>query len=359
MPTPIHARSLLARLASGGTGSVPDWLEQCVAQAISLYDDHRLHAPASLLASSHKNGIDYLVQAPVLALNIASRPILDRSASRRRVAERFGATVAGSPRLREVMRAQGLPTQLRKLGGRALRREHHVILPALARLAPEVLAQSIPDDVLHQRGWLNELTRWKRGLITSTDKHDEIVAWAAAYARDVSPARSNALITYLGQNADSFDPAQSFSAVLGEATRWHAVHNAPERHLLRRKIDLDRAADYSGFPSAFTVDGLEIVGLDTGRKLAAEGEALAHCAVQYHRLVMSEACWLFSVRRNGESLATFELRVSARSRPGRRCYTMIQIKGYENTKACPEAVSAALTFLSYVNAPPPPQLEMF
>lgn len=353
MPPRILPVSLLDRLAATISGDdselAPGWREDAARRGMLLYNDRRLHAAARSLATSHERAIDYLSQAPALVLAVAGRASLSRAAGRRRTAEQFRSVIADGPRLKEVMRLYGVPFPLREVSGHALRLEHCRLLPALALVHPSSLAQNNPKTIQDQACWLNMLCQWQTSLATTSGDSEALLAWAATNLGNGQSAAAPMIIDFVAQNAEAFNTAWNRTTAIAAAFRWHASRIARPRAEPRPAVDLNAVADYGTLPLAFVLDGYEFVALDTAEKLNAEADAMKHCVRQYAPLVLTGACWIYSMRSAGRSIATFELKLAARLRSGHRHYALTQAKGYENARPLPQVRHSIDRFVAHVN----------
>ena len=111
-----------------------------------------------LLARSHRYAIDYIEQAPVIVL--AADNVDNSWTGRAFIQEEFRKMCESRAPLRDVMRAYGLPLQLRLLDGRALKATRATAIRRLALMNPSTLAQIIPTTRMKQNAWLEALQNW-------------------------------------------------------------------------------------------------------------------------------------------------------------------------------------------------------
>jgi hypothetical protein len=87
-------------------------------------------------------------------------------------------------------------------------------------------------------------------------------------------------------------------------------------------------------------NGYSIVPLDSAEELWKEGRALHHCVSSYDEKVANGACYIYSVRKGDERIATVELvKIEGKVRP-------VQIRGRCNVQPPKEVRAAVMKWLS-------------
>ena len=90
------------------------------------------------------------------------------------------------------------------------------------------------------------------------------------------------------------------------------------------------------------VNGLDIVPLTSSAEIVEEGAAMQNCLATYVRYVVFGECRLFSIRSNGQRLATMEVRPC----PSTGTLRISQIKGFHNGPTPEEAAMTAGIWLA-------------
>ena len=132
----------------------------------------------------------------------------------------------------------------------------------------------------------------------------------------------------------------TWSGLLKAARRWHREHQERER-ARRERLNLQAHGETDPAPWESLLpttqrEGLTIVPLTTPEMLRQEGLSMHNCCSTYAPRCAREHRRLFSVRRTGEPrpLATGEIAL----RNG--AWQTVQVKGYRNQPAAPEAQEA-------------------
>ena len=87
------------------------------------------------------------------------------------------------------------------------------------------------------------------------------------------------------------------------------------------------------------IDGLEIIPIDNSADLYREGAAMHHCVGTYSTDVRHGRCYIYSIRRNGERLATAAI-VRKEGRP-----VLQEIRGPCNVEVSDKIKAAARRWL--------------
>lgn len=340
---------LAPAMAREGLIKNDSWIPQACSRAVQLFSQEDLHLPATVLAALDEGAIDYIAQAPVLVVAATAKADLSRAKDRELVAGRFKAACAARPRLKDLMRQYGLALQLRALSGHALRREHLPLLEPLSTIAPSPLAQAIPGSAEDQARWLSQLQAL-RSHLRLHGRSDWFVAWAAVNLRDAAAWRyATELADFARHLRSRFDRSWSFTQARAASERWHC-------DIARRSVEsrysaaqLAEIADYAPLPVEAEFDGYTFHALRTRPAIFEEGACMHHCVATYVETVFARQCWLYSVQRGGQRIATLEVRL-ARPVPGRTArFLMPQIKGPFNRAPPVEALKAADKLVTEIN----------
>ncbi|MGD2133994.1 MAG: PcfJ domain-containing protein [Maricaulaceae bacterium] len=299
-----------------------------------------LRRHAARLRAHHPRAGDYLEQAPVLAPATLG---LDDGDLRRF----FRDHCKRGARLRAMMTAFGLAYPLRKLPASAFRVETGRIsfLRHFADVHPSSIAQSIERHAGAEREWLDAMWEWwfvcsRRGCFLT-----KAFAWgvrAVEAPLNLDPAH---MIDFIDRPSSLFDPRWSMAAFTSALTRWESTYTEHDRLvdcLKREGVDPEQVFDYGPLPASVFIDGLELRALATPLDIVNEGAAMRHCAASYITHVAHGRSWLYSVRRDGERLATLELVMN----DGR--FVLAQIKARRNGPAPAEALHAARRFVRQI-----------
>jgi hypothetical protein len=243
--------------------------------------------------------------------------------------EAIKLVVAGA-RLRDVAGVMGIPMALRH------------IRPGVAHLATEVLCRhpellrAMPDTVSSSRIWLR-VVPWAHDRVSA-----EFAEWAARQVPQI-PGSLNHVGGVLGDIADwvcagmppdpllggrpmqagrefvvrPFTPSMSLKTAMTLSADWHeAVAN---------NLDGPNSAFPDAWYPAARLGDYEILPIEGGASLYREGTAMRHCVGTYGDQVRRGDLYIYSIRRNGERVATLALR-----RDNGRAY-LEQIRGPCNT----------------------------
>ncbi len=345
-PTPPLLHWVAPRTAHKGLIANNPWLPAACARAAALFADKALHGPATVLAAAHEAAIDYLTQAPVLVVAVAAKSDLALREHRERTAAHFKVVCSVRPRLRDVMRHYGLAPQLRALSGQALRLDHHRLLKALSEVPPSRLAQTIPDTPAEQTEWLAAAEDWRRVALRITPDTDWIVAWAAGtscHHRTENSYDKGLLIDFACHNRDAFDTSWSIDEAGLASARWHEAIARQIYEAGCTDEQLAAVANYGLLPDQVILDGHTFMALRTRPLIYQEGRAMHHCVATYAEAVFAGRCWIYSVKRGDDRIATLELRPAANG------YALAQIRAHCNRPPPAETTVAAVRFVAGVN----------
>jgi hypothetical protein len=208
-------------------------------------------------------------------------------------------------RLRDVAGLMNIPMALR------------TIKPGAAHLVGEVFRQRpdllafMPDTTPRQRIWLL-VVGWANIKIGT-----EFGAWAARHVPEISGRTDRVVGNILGDLADfaeaglsrgegsefitrKFVPSMCLKTVTALSAAWHeAVAN--------NLAEGPNATFPPPWYPAATVGGYEFLPIETASELYREGAVMHHCAGTYRARVQSSDLYCYSIRRNGERVATLAL----------------------------------------------------
>jgi hypothetical protein len=189
----------------------------------------------------------------------------------------------------------------------ALRR----VKPGAAHLAvpchdPEWVISHMPVSLPRMRTWLRAVHDAHRGAGPG------FAEWTARHASQIPCGSENELLSFLYDTADwvrashgndghqfvvrPFKPTMSVKTVTKLSAEWHEAvasnltgpqHTFPE----------------PWFPAA-TINGVEIIPIDNSADLYREGAFMHHCIGTYSEEVRVGRYYVYSIRRNGERVAT-------------------------------------------------------
>lgn len=311
-------------------------MSDALEQARKLFANQGLHGNAEFVAALHDGALDYLKQAPVLALCFGAKH--NTRADRLYIASRIGGPIARGERLRSVMSIVGIPYPLRKLAANALTPGSRETVRALSLLDNSTLSQIIPEKVGQQRWWLSAMTAYRlRRSYRSGIVGKEEFCWLAR-----ETGRS-ATATVKGEAEDVADYIHAhgklnwqhwaWSRTLAEVALWHDKLAAEK--VLPRGITPTTIIDLSDYPDHSEVEGYEFFKLATPSLLMEEGSRMRHCVASYIPDVMNGRCSIFSLRRDMRRIATLEV-AGGKVR---------QLKGFANKAPSRDVVKAADAFV--------------
>jgi hypothetical protein len=212
------------------------------------------------------------------------------------------ALVERGARLREIAELMGVPMALRhvKPGAAHLASEYH---------NPELIV-SMPDSLSRMRTWLRVV---RHAALTAGSEFGQ---WAAKNALEI-PGSENEVLSFVHDVSDwvrasrarnelvmrPFSPTMSLRTVKALSAEWH---EAVASHLNESK----EAFPEPWYPAA-TLNGVDIVPIDNSVDLYREGAAMRHCIGTYADEVKAGIYCIYSVRREGERIATAAVRIAA------------------------------------------------
>jgi hypothetical protein len=310
-------------------------------RARRLFKAVEMQEAAIFAATVHERAIDYLEQAPVLALCVlppAPARKADRSA-RLYSAYRMDMLCQRGARLKDVMAAYGLPMPLRKLKPKALSFGDEDAIRALAQVQPSALSQAIPNSIAAQRKWLSAVREWRRLWrgIKSADRWSSWHPWAfVQMARYGIHARAVSSVADFAFRGDvPLNLSWEWPRAVAAAEDWHDRLSAGDAKA-KYGVIAEQIIDLGDHPDHAVAGDFEFIALRTPIAIHAEGSAMRHCVASYVTSVVAGSCSIVSIRRDEQRIATMELR------DGR----IAQLKGRFNVQPEPVTRAAAQFYVS-------------
>lgn len=342
----------------GNTLPFDDWVSNNTRKAERMFGNQGVRPAAIWLAALHPRAIDYLEQAPVLALAATFGGKASSRSERAYVAMNFKPLIERGARLRDVMAAFRVAYPLRALSPTAIRPGIWSIVQAIsANVDPSTIAQAIPAVPTRHMRWLGDLDALWSALRTRADAHDgegekanaAILRWAmlalsrAVAAKEAAGSECGELADFLVCNRNDFNPRWTWRKLIDESTAWHvALANAQIDKINDGKYDTD--VPYGAFPAEVVIHHdakggcFEFHALRSLRALVIEGKAMHHCVASYYRDIQSGRARIYSVRKDGRRVATAEFV----SLPGR--ISARQVKGVCNARPAKDVLTATDVF---------------
>jgi hypothetical protein len=198
---------------------------------------------------------------------------------------------------------------------------------AVMRLSRHVPATTLIEatarlDPIHQAVWMLCLRHWTACLPPRHRDDAVLFRWAArAVAQRIADMKRRRQMPVvrpdLGTIADfavarraAFKEQWSFSRALDETRSWHRELAGPggaDAYVRACGICPDDVIDYAPLPDRVCAGAYELIALRSRAELFAEGAAMRHCVLSYAGRMESGRSRIFSVRRQGEHVATLEL----------------------------------------------------
>jgi hypothetical protein len=219
----------------------------------------------------------------------------------------------------------------------------HRIKPSVAHLATDLFCQHpglLDFTTPRQRIWLL-VVNW------AINKDPEFGAWAARHVPEIPGRRYRVVGSFVSDLADwaraegesrqfitrPFVPSMSLKTVTMLSAQWHEA-------VASNMTGPDLALPPPWYPVA-KVGDLEIVPIDNNGDLYREGAAMHHCVTTYAGDVRDGRLYVYSVRRDGERVATLAL---ARDQSGTKAQ-LIQLRGPCNAQPSRAVASAVKRWL--------------
>jgi PcfJ-like protein len=271
---------------------------------------------------------------PVLAFLIYSNTwLLHRRPEQAREAR---ALVYRGARLRDVAAVMDVPMALRH------------VKPGVAHFTTEVFCEHpellsfMPDTTPRQRIWMC-VVDWAYRKISA-----DFGEWAARHVAGIPGRTHREVGSFVADFADWADPdeagrafitrpftsSMSLKTVTALSADWHeAVAN---------NLDGPNAAFPPAWFPAAKINNTEIVPIEDAATLYREGSTMHHCVGTYRDRVQSGEFYVYSVRRDGERVATLALGRHSGTRSG---VFLEQIRGPCNIEPPKEIIATVLRWL--------------
>lgn len=316
--------------------------KEAFQRAALLFETDGMSLAATFMAGCHPRAIDYLEQAPVLAIAVfaGGGRLQGGRANREYAQHKMRQVVARGGKLRDVLRAYHMPLQYRQIHAKALSMEHEGALMQMAQIPPSTLAQIIPKSMSAQKHWLGNVAaavrRWKEMVYFRQVQ----IEWLASQAASPRLRRAEVvdLCDFLGRGDRPLNPAWSLMRAQQEMRDWHdrlSAGDSARRYGVIATQNIDRGEH----PDLIIVDGFEFVALRTPMAIHAEGQHMRHCVASYVNDVLSGRCSIVSIQRDEKRIATMEL---VKGRP-------VQIKGRCNAAPGQDVRTAAQHYCERVH----------
>jgi hypothetical protein len=209
------------------------------------------------------------------------------------------ALVERGARLRDVAAVRGVPMALRRVKPGAA----HLAAPWHA---PERVISLMPDSLPRMRIWLRAVHN--AHLTAGSD----FAEWTARHALHIPLGTENEILWFLDDLEDwvrasrgndghqfvvrPFKPTMSLRTVTKLSAEWHEA-------VASNLTGPQHAFPAPWFPAA-RVNGLEIIPIDNSAELYREGAFMHHCIGTYADKVRGGRYCVYSIRRNGERVAS-------------------------------------------------------
>src|SRR5262249_13620656 len=139
--------------------------------------------------------------------------------------EQLSQLCESGTKLRDVMRAYGLPLPLRQLDARVLTSTRATVIRRLALMNPSTLAQLIPPTRQKQNAWLQALHNWCYSMASGDDHRCLFFEWAAVNYSGITYRESEGvrhMVDFVRSHAETFNPRWPLGRARAEEQSWHA-----------------------------------------------------------------------------------------------------------------------------------------
>lgn len=301
-------------------------------QVDAMFPNQGMRNNAKFIAALHPRAIEYLEQAPVLALAFGAKA--STRADRLYTASRIGGPIERGERLRNVMSTVGMAYPLRKLKASILYPTARDHIRSLDWVGNSALSQSIPDSPGQQRKWLQVLVqhRIRCNIRDHIPTQDELRWFVQHGGRAFDAREAGDIVDYIANVGPLNWQRWDWSRALAEVELWHdrlAAESAVGK--LFGGISADTRIDLSDWPDHAEIGAFEIFKLTTPAMLMEEGRRMRHCVSSYIGDVINGRCTILSIRLEMRRIATAQI-------VGRKC---VQLKGFANRRA-PHGVERAV-----------------
>jgi hypothetical protein len=311
-------------LARAGLLTNEPWVEKSARKAIGMFGGNQgLQINAAILAVTHPYALDYLCQAPVLAIAAAGGACLRRIKTRPFVASEFCSLIKDGPRLKHLMQHYGVALPFRALLPFAIAESRWRAIAAMSAQNHSLIAQCIPEKPRAQRRWLANLSDWIEHMAARLGDDSQGLAWAMRAYAGPHPDMTVDPVSYSGRTiADLWIAMHNRGEAWNErwtlcnaheaARQWHAElarQNESERCKSKYGLEYDEPVDYGAGPVLDDADeeGFTFHALRSCKELHEEGRAMHHCVASYFGDVASGRSRIYSVRHGDKRMATIEI----------------------------------------------------
>jgi hypothetical protein len=368
---------LAPELARAGLVRNEEWIPLHAEEAGQMFDSRSLAIAATMMACVTPHAIDYLRQAPILATLLTGGNDCGELKVRKNLTEKWPILIRNRPKLRDLLEACGAALPLRALNGRALagRRSELNVIKLLSNIPSSRLAQIIPKPTASriQSCWLMALSEWTSIMERRSGSRSHLFDWAASAIADYFAAID--FVPFAGADFYSVEicclnvheiadyvlagnhpnPRWDWLRARDEALAWH--RRQVDGKQFERELGIgwrEPLSDYRGLPQTAEINGFTVVALRSGSALFEDGQAMRHCVASYARDIIGGDCFIYSVRRRGKRIATFELRFAMPASTALQ-YKLIQLKGPCNSMVSIAVGDAVNRFVDWINTSPPRQ----
>lgn len=337
--------ALALELAMNGVDPSSDWVFANTRKAQSMFGNQGVKPGAMWLAALHPRALEYLEQAPVLALAATYGGRVSRPSERAYAANKFKPMIERGERLKDVMKAFRVAYPLRSISATAIRPGVWCVLQTITRLVdPSTISQSIPESPTRHMHWLGNLRiLWTVLQRRAPDEqlNAPILRWAmlalSRHGRPPDPMQLYQIADFLICNRAQWNARWTWKRMNRETAAWHeALANAQIDRI--NDGNYDKVVPYRGFPTEVTLSGFEFHALRSLRALIVEGKAMHHCVASYYPDIQSGRSRIYSIRKDGRRVATAEFAVLP------SLVHAVQIKGVCNARPPKDVIDAADTF---------------
>jgi len=243
---------------------------------------------------------------PVLALAVycpETSGAQDLESSDRETLQEATDLVERGARLREVAAVMRIPMALRRVKPGAA----HLVV-GLPLINPQWIISHMPDSLPRMRVWLCAVYH----AHLRAGARSDFAEWTARHASQIPVGSQNEFLSFLNDTADwvrashgnygyqfvvrPFKPTMSLRTVTRLSAEWHEA------------VASNLTGPQHTFPEpwlpATTINGLEIIPIDNSADLYREARFMHHCIGTYADEVRGGRYCVYSIRRNGERVAS-------------------------------------------------------
>jgi hypothetical protein len=113
------------------------------------------------------------------------------------------------------------------------------------------------------------------------------------------------------------DRHETWDTAARHAVAWHEELRAQQNEIAeiasnfkfmnQYGFNKDHEIDIGPMPHAYELDGYGFTALRSAKALDQEGRAMSHCVADYWPEVFKRQCWIYSVTKEGERVATLDV----------------------------------------------------